>query len=111
MALEIAFAEKSLRLICENMAIAERKLGEKVAEKLKRRLADLRAASYVKEIVAGKPRVLDGKHPEQIAVELCDEYLLIFCANHNTNPKLDSGEIDWSQVNRIKILLIESHYE
>jgi proteic killer suppression protein len=107
MALEIAFAERSDRQLCENEAIAERKLGDKVADKLKRRLADLRAATSVKDIVAGKPQVLLGKYKHQIAVELCDGYHLVFCANHNTNPLLKSDEIDWSCVSRIKILRIE----
>lgn len=110
MALEIAFAEKSNRLLCENEAIAERKLGKRVAEKLKRRLADLRAATCVKDIVVGKPRELDGKHHQQIALEVCEGYGLIFCANHIVNPLLESGGIDWSRVSRIKILRIENHY-
>jgi proteic killer suppression protein len=110
MTLEIAFAEKSDRQLCENEAIAVRKLGIKVAEKLKRRLADLRAATSVKDIVAGKPQALFEKYKHQIAVELCDGYRLIFCSNHNTNPLLESDEIDWSRVSRIKILRIECHY-
>ncbi|MDO8261703.1 MAG: hypothetical protein Q7T21_00605 [Gallionella sp.] len=110
MPLEIAFAEKSDRQLCENEAIAVRKLGTKVADKLKRRLADLRAATSVKDIVAGKPEVLFGKYKHQIAVELCDGYCLVFCANHNTNPLLESDELDWSRVSRIKILRIENLY-
>jgi toxin HigB-1 len=110
MALEIAFAEKSDRLLCENEAIAERKLGKKVAEKLKRRLADLRAATNVKDIVVGKPRELDGKHHREITLKVCEGYGLIFCANHIVNPSLKSGGIDWSRVSRIKILRIEKHY-
>lgn len=110
MTLEIAFAEKSDRQLCENEAIAERKIGSKVADKLKRRLADLRAATSIKDVVAGKPRELDGKYKHQIAVELCDGYFLVFCANHNTNPLLESGEIDWSRVSRIKILRVGNFY-
>lgn len=106
MSLEIAFSEKADRLLCENGAIAERKLGTKVAEKLKRRLADLRAASSIKDIVAGKPRELLVMNLPQIAVELCDGYFLFFSANHNKNPLLPSGNIDWAHVSRIKILRI-----
>jgi len=108
MSLEIAFAEKADRRLCENEAIAERMLGIKVADKLKRRLADLRAATTVADIVAGKPQVLFGKYKHQIAVELCDGYSLVFCANHNTNPILESDKIDWSRVSRIQILRIEN---
>ncbi len=40
-ALELAFANKALRKLCENEARAKAELGAPVAEKLKRRLADL----------------------------------------------------------------------
>jgi len=110
MALELAFAEKSLRQLCENEAIAKRMLGIKVAEKLKRRLADLRAATCVKDIVAGSPRELEGVYQRQIALALCDDYHIVFCANHNTVPFLESGAIDWAKVSRVKILRIENNH-
>lgn len=109
MALVIAFAIKSHRQLCENEAIAERKFGLVIAKKLKQRLADLRAATNVKDIPVGRPRELDGIYQHQFAVDICEGYCLIFCANHNSNPVLESGEINWAQVTRIKILRIETH--
>lgn len=111
MALELAFAEKSLRQLCENEAIAQRKLGVSVAEKLKRRLADMRAATSVKDLVVGAPRELEGACQHQIAVDLCDGYRIVFCANHNNVPFLESGAIDWTQVSRVKILRIECNHD
>lgn len=110
MALELAFAEKQLRNLCENEAIARRKLGTEVAEKLKRRLADLRAATCVKDLVAGKPRELEGGCQPQIVVDLCSGHCFVFCANHNTVPLLESGAVDWARVSRVKILRIESNH-
>jgi len=107
MTLVISFADKSLRQLCENETIAKRKLGIKVAEKLKRRLADLRAASYVEDLVVGEPRELEG----MMTVNLCDDYRIIFCANHHSTPRLDTGAINWSMVNRIKILRIEGNHD
>lgn len=109
MAMELAFAEKSLRQLCENEAIAKRKLGVRVAEKLKRRLADLRAASSVQDLAVGRPRELEGRYQHQMAVDLCDGYLIVFTANNNTVGLLESGAIDWGTVSRIKILRIESN--
>jgi hypothetical protein len=43
MALELAFATKALRDICESEATAKEKLGAKVADALKRRLSDFRS--------------------------------------------------------------------
>jgi proteic killer suppression protein len=107
-ALELAFAKKSLRQVCEREANAKRDLGAKIAEKLRRRLADLRAATCVKDLVAGRPRELKGARHRQIAVDLCEGFGIIFCANHNSVPTLESGGVDWAKVSRIKILRIEA---
>jgi plasmid maintenance system killer protein len=109
-AVEIAFAKKSLRQLCENERRARRSLGATVAERLKRRLADLRAANCVQDLVAGRPRELAGTRAGQIAVELGDGFQLIFSANHSVPPLLDGVRLDWSKVNRVKIVSIESNY-
>jgi len=109
-ALELAFAKKSLRQLCESEAKAKRDLGVRIASTLKRRLADMRAATSVKDLVAGQPRELEGTHRLHIAVNLCDGSRIVFCANHNATPMLESGGVDWSRVSRIKILRIESDH-
>ena len=109
-AVEIAFAKKSLRQLCESERTARRSLGTRVAERLKRRLADLRAANCVKDLVAGRPRELRGDRAGQIAVQLGESFQLIFSANHSVPPLLDGVRVDWSRVNRLKIISIESNY-
>lgn len=109
-ALELAFSNKSLRQLCQSEAIAKRSLGTIVAEKLKRRLADLRAATCVADLVAGRPREREGSHHHEIVVDLGEGTRLVFCANHNIIPMLESGAVDWSKVSRIKILGIESNH-
>lgn len=106
--MELAFATKSLREVCERAERAKRDLGPKVAEKLRRRLADLRAAVSVNDLIAGRPHELDGAHQRRIALDLCDGRRMLFCANHAVLPKLESGKIDWSKVSRVKILRFES---
>jgi plasmid maintenance system killer protein len=109
--LELTFATKSLRQLCESEAAAKRELGADVAERLKRRLADLRAAAHVNDLVAGQPREIEGAHNRCIAVHLYDGYRIVFCANHRTVPVLDSGSVDWSGVRRVKILGIERQHD
>lgn len=106
--MEIAFAKKSLRLLSESEDVAKRELGVKIAEKLMRRLADLRAATCVKDLVVGRPREIKGDLHAYIAVDLCDSSHIVFCVNHNTTPLLKRGGVDWSKVGRIKILRIET---
>jgi proteic killer suppression protein len=109
--LELAFESKSLRTLCESEAHAKRKLGPTVAEVLKHRLADLRAATSVKDLLVGLPRVLDGTDHQHMVIDLYDHYRVVFCANHPNNPVAESGKLDWPKVSRIKILRIEGDHD
>ncbi len=108
--MELAFDSKSLRTICENEAQAKLELDSAVAEILKRRLADLRAATSVKDLVAGRPRIPDGSDSQHMVLDLCDGYRLVFKSNHTNRPITDADDIDWARVTRIKILRIEKHH-
>ena len=105
--MELAFNAKHLRTICESEDDAKKELGETVAEVLKRRLADLRAAVSVMDLVAGHPRTLDGDESDHMILNLRDGYFIVFAANHVNNPTKESGQLDWASVTRIKILRIE----
>jgi hypothetical protein len=102
--LELAFANKALRQLCESSVKANRKLGVDIANELRRRVADLRAATSVRDLLIGAPREAE----DQIALDVGPCFQITFCANHNTVPTLESGAIDWSKVSRVKILAIES---
>ena len=106
-AVELAFATKSVRNLCESKVQADRHLGVAVAERLRRRLSDLRAATSVKDLVAGKPRELARRPQSLFAVQLGGGARLVFRSNHIVTPVLASGNADWSQVTRVKILRIE----
>ena len=105
---ELAFATKSLRTICESQANAKRELGPHVAEALKHRLADLHAATSPKDLLVGRPRELDGSGPKRpMAIDLIDGHRIVFSANHPKPPTTESGDLDWSKVSRVKLLRIE----
>lgn len=104
---ELAFATKSLRQLCETRAKADRHFGVAVAGKLRRRLSDLRAATTVNDLVAGKPRELRHRSQPCLAVQLGEGARLVFGPNHPVMPVLPSGDVDWSNVTRVKILRIE----
>lgn len=110
-ALDLAFDSKLLRTICENEEEAFHELGRPVGEVLKHRLADLRAAISINDLLVGQPRILDGEVQSQyLIIDLCDGYQMIFSANHPNNPIGENGKIDWQKVSRIKILRIERNY-
>lgn len=105
--LQLAFDSKPLRTICESERHAKLEFGDAVAEILKHRLADMWAATSVRDLVAGRPRVLGGAAPPQMVVDLHDRYRVVFTANHTKNPMTETGDLDWKRVTRIKILRIE----
>lgn len=88
-------------------------LGPPLAEKLKRRLADLVAASFAADLFAlpGQPRELIDNRPGHIAIDLINGQQLIFQSGHVRTPLLQSGSVDWSRVRRIKILGLESSHD
>ena len=106
--MELAFGFESLRTICEKEAEARRELEVSVAETLKHRLADLRAAGSVNDLIAGRPRLLSSPGNNQMVLDLPDRYHMIFSANHPNNPVSSDGTTDWANVRRIKILRIDS---
>jgi hypothetical protein len=105
---ELAFSERSLRQLCESKVTADRKLGAKVGERLRRRIADLHAAVSVKDLVTGQPREVEHDH---YLVQVFDDCSISFCANHHTLPRLTSGKTDWSKVSRIKIVRIGAYVD
>jgi proteic killer suppression protein len=105
--LEIAFLTRALRKLCEHQAAAERELGNRVAGVLRRRVADLRAATSIGDLVAGRPCKVGDGHQQVMAVTLAEGFRMVFAANHYSLPLLESGGVDWSAVNRVKVLRIE----
>ena len=109
--LDIAFRTRALRDACEKQAEGERQLGSRVAQALWRRLADLRAATTVDEVVAGHPEALTEDGSQLMVFTLTDEYQLIVAPGHNNMPVLDSGEMDWARVTRVKVIRIERRHD
>ena len=109
--MELAFETRPLRDICESEASARRELGNKVAKRLKSRLADFIAAAHASEIPVGRPQEVRVRGRPCISVELAHGVRIVFSANHDKIPQAESRHVDWSKVNRIKILKIGADYE
>lgn len=109
--MEIAFSSSSLRAVCENEENAESELGTSVASALRRRLADLRSATNISDLLVGDPHPVDGETGDPMAVNLSESHRIVFCANHPKKPLNAEGGVDWSKVSRIKILRIEKNHE
>jgi hypothetical protein len=105
--LEIAFATSQLRFLCENAAKAKRELGKSTADALQRRLADLRAASSIQDLVAGAPTRLSDDM--ELSVQLADSGMLRIRSAHKETPVNPQGNVDWLRVSRIKIMEVRKN--
>lgn len=102
----MAFLTTSIRSLCEDENNAIQELGPEVAKVLRDRLADLRAAISIKDILLGNPMEVEQNN---FKIELFDNFRLVFGNGHPTKPN-SNKIIDWSTINRIKILKIEKVY-
>lgn len=99
---DVAFATKEIRDICEKKSRAQKALGALAAERLNHGLADFLAASNVAEV----PGIVLPTHGTEIEFELTDGVYLVLRSNHTTTPVSPIDSTDWAQVRRIQILRI-----
>lgn len=109
--MEFDFKDKKLKDLCEQAQVAQRKLGTKMARKLRARLADLLAAPSVAELPqAGRPHPLKGDRAGEFALDLVHPQRLVFKPAHNPVPRSEDGGIDWSRVTRVCIIWIGDYH-
>lgn len=106
MAISLAFADEKLRQTCESNRSARRRLDENVVTCLQARLADLRAADSLSELITMELARLDSSDDGRLVIPLGSDYVLAVSANHRPEPRSPSGKLEWEKVSRIKILSI-----
>lgn len=106
MALEISYADKKIRNICDSEAVALRRLPPNVVKALMHRLTDLNSASNIMDVPLGNPREISGDPPGEYRLDLVDGYFLMFCAVDLNLPINDKNKVDWTKVGRLKLLRI-----
>jgi len=104
--LELAFATKKLREICESDVSASLHLNHGIIKAFKARLADLRAVDTIFDLPASTPEFIIYCDLECVGINLPNNEQMIVSANHSNNPLQDDGYIDWLRINRIKIMCI-----
>ena len=102
--MELAFQTQALRDICEDAEKATSEFGDEVAIALRHRLADLRAAVSLTDLVVGHPQV-SGDH---VSVKVGKTHDLYLAANHVRMPLTPDGSLDWRTVSRLRVLEIRN---
>ena len=109
--MEITFDNQKLQNLCEQPALAQRKLGKSCSKKLQSRLADLMAARTVRELITGDPHPLKGNRLGEFSVKLEGGNRLLFKSGNDPVPLNPDESIDWSSVTRICIVFIGDYHD
>ena len=109
--MDIDFANAKLRALCEQHTRMVGDFGLPCAKKLQGRLADLEAAAFVTELVAGRPHPLKGDRLGQFAVDLQGAVRLVFEPDHDPVPRNSDKSIAWHQVNKVRIVFIGDYHD
>ena len=104
--MQITYASKAIKRLCEEDKHQRKQLGEKRAKRLKNRLGELRAVENVSQLRLGRPHGLTADRAGQYSVDLDGPMRLLFESTDQPPPTLSSGGIDWKQVSSVRLLEI-----
>lgn len=100
--MELAFRTRKLRTLCQDHDEAVTMMGEPAADVLRTRIADLRAVTYLADLPAGRPDIIDGERP-QLRFELREGWSLLMRVGHETVPRTEAGGLDQTGVRRVLV--------
>ena len=100
--MEVAFRTKRLRTICEDEEEASRSLDLAVVDQLVSRLADLRAADSLADLIAGNPVLSDDQ--TTVTIDLTKGYAIQLQVNHHALPIDSDGKLQRENVRRFQVI-------
>lgn len=111
--MDIHFASRKVQKLCDSEKEMQAKLGTRNAERLKLRLAQLKAAVTLEDVARVPPtrcHELTQDRKGQLAVDLIHPKRLIFEPDHTPIPRKKDGGLDWAQVTAILILEVVDYH-
>jgi hypothetical protein len=105
-AVELSFETLQLRSVCEDPDVAASKLGVESSQLLIDRLADLRAAESLADLVVGRPAAISPTDPT-FTLTLSPKAQLICSISSWPIPSTPAGTVDFHRVWRLKLIAIE----
>jgi hypothetical protein len=103
---ELTFETQNLRRTCEDPDFADAQLGQEAAQEFIDRLADLRAAESLADVVVGRSRVISASEPA-FGISIGSSNLLIAEVANRPIPQTTDGHVDCQKVWRLKLIAIE----
>jgi proteic killer suppression protein len=84
-------------------------MARKVNQRLKD-LSDAESLAIMRTISASRCHELTGKRKGELAVDVSNNYRLIFKPNHDPIPRKIDGGLDWEKVTKIELIEIEDYH-
>jgi proteic killer suppression protein len=109
--MDIEFSSHDLQSLCEQQRLMTKQLGDICSRKLRTRLADLRAAANVAELISGRPHPLKRDRTGQFALDLHGGKRLVFEPANNPIPTRDDDSIAWDLVTKVRIVFIGDYHD
>lgn len=107
--MKIYFRSRKMKKRCNNSKKMLKAFGVNRSKKLKARLEDLRASTFLSDISHLPParlHQLSQDKDEQFTVDLDQPYRLLFIVANKPIPRKKDGGIDLKKVNEIEIIKI-----
>jgi toxin HigB-1 len=108
----ILFDDSKFEKECNERKLCIKRHGQKRADKIEQRLADLRAAATLEIMrnLPGKCHELTSNLSGHFAVDLDQPYRLLFVPAHDPVMRNSGGGIDWTKVTSIRIIRVENYH-
>jgi proteic killer suppression protein len=111
--MDIVFRTQKLEKLFNSKTNLVRKLGADRANRVQKRLDDLRAAANleVMQTLPGRCHELTGDQAGQLSLDLDHPYRLLFIPANDPIPRKKDSGLNWSEVTEVEILGIEDTHE
>ncbi|MEI6387875.1 MAG: killer suppression protein HigA [Spirochaetota bacterium] len=107
----VEYLDSEIRSICLEAKKASKRLGAESARKLQVRLADLRAARNVTELITGRPHPHKGPNEKRFSLDLAGGARILFVPTEDPPPRKKDGGIDWVMVAEVTIVFIGDNHD
>lgn len=111
--MEITLGSRKIEKICNSAKEMRAKLGDRNAKVLQQRLAEIKAADNLSELMkvpSARCHELKGDRQGQLAVDLVHPKRLVFQPDHNPAPTKGDGGLDCEKVTRVMVIEIVDYH-
>ncbi len=112
--MDIAFADASIRELCNSSKWLRRRYGAEGEKKIRQRLDELAAAAnlaVLRALPGPRCEELKGDRKGQLSVRLHGALRLIFEPQQSPPPTKPDGGLDWTATTAIRVLAIEDYHD